>query len=93
MPFNSTCDAFHTFLTLLILLTKIAAPQNEVALSYHRVRGLYFLAVVFVTTIYILIKVFLKQLIVALINYIIISMVLDFFKFTRARMPFLNKIL
>ena len=26
------------------------AAQNEVALSYHRVRGLYFLAVVFVAT-------------------------------------------
>ena len=30
-----------------ILITKIAAGQNDVALSYHRVRGLYFLAVVF----------------------------------------------
>ena len=30
-----------------ILLTKTTALQNEVALSYHRVRGLYFLAVVF----------------------------------------------
>ena len=30
-----------------ILLTKITAVQNEVALSYHRVRGLYFLAVNF----------------------------------------------
>ena len=30
---------------------KIAA-QNEVALSYHKVRGLYFLAVVFVRGIY-----------------------------------------
>ena len=35
-----------------ILLTKIAAAQNEVALSYHRVRGLYFLAVIFATTIF-----------------------------------------
>ena len=34
-----------------ILLTKTTAAQNEVALSYHRVRGLYFLAVVFVATI------------------------------------------
>ena len=30
-----------------ILLTKTTAAQNDVALSYHRVRGLYFLAVVF----------------------------------------------
>ena len=29
-----------------ILLTKVTAVQNEVALSYHKVRGLYFLAVV-----------------------------------------------
>ena len=35
-----------------ILLTKTNAAQNEVALRYYRVRGLYFLAVVFVTTVY-----------------------------------------
>ena len=35
----------------VILLTKITAEQNEVTLSYHNVRGLYFLAVVFVATI------------------------------------------
>ena len=34
-----------------ILLTKTTAAQNEVALSYHKVRGLYFLAVVFVRSI------------------------------------------
>ena len=33
-----------------ILFTKITATQTEVALSYHRVRGLYFLAVIFVVT-------------------------------------------
>ena len=32
---------------LNILLTKTAAAQNEDALSYHRVRGLYIQAVVF----------------------------------------------
>ena len=37
-----------------IPLTKTTAAQNEVAISYHRVRGLYFLAVVFVATIIIL---------------------------------------
>ena len=36
---------------MAILLTKITATQNEVALSYLRLRGLYFLAVVFATTI------------------------------------------
>ena len=34
-----------------ILLTKTAAAQNEDALSYHRVRGLYCQAVVLVATI------------------------------------------
>ena len=34
-----------------ILLTKTTAAQNEVALSYHGMRGLYFLAVVFASTI------------------------------------------
>ena len=36
---------------LIILLTKTIAAQNEVALSYQRVHGLYFLAVVFAATI------------------------------------------
>ena len=33
------------------LLTEITAAQNEDALVYHRVRGLYFLAVVLVATV------------------------------------------
>ena len=37
--------------TLTIHLTKTTAAQNEVALSYRSVRGLYFLAVVFVISI------------------------------------------
>ena len=37
-----------------ILLTKTTAARNEVALSYHKVRGLYFLAVVFAVSIVIL---------------------------------------
>ena len=37
---------------LTILLTKTTAAQNEDALSKYRVRGLYFLAVVFVRSIY-----------------------------------------
>ena len=36
---------------LTILLTKTTAARNGVALSYHRLRGLYFLAVVFVRSI------------------------------------------
>ena len=35
-----------------ILLTRMTAAQNEVSLSYHRFRGLYFLAVIFVPTVY-----------------------------------------
>ena len=35
-----------------ILLTKTTAAQSVAALSYHRMRGLYFQAVVFVTTIF-----------------------------------------
>ena len=38
--------------TSFALLTRITAAQNDVALSYHRVRALYFLAVVFAVTIY-----------------------------------------
>ena len=36
---------------IFIHLIKTTTVQNEVTLSYHRVRGLYFLAVVFVATI------------------------------------------
>ena len=39
--------AYYSILNISILLTKITAPQNEAALSYYRVRGLYFLAVIF----------------------------------------------
>ena len=35
-----------------MLVTKTTAVQNEVALSYHTVRGVYFSAVVFAATIY-----------------------------------------
>ena len=35
---------------LCILFTKIAVVQNEVVLTYHRVRGLYFLAAIFAAT-------------------------------------------
>ena len=34
-----------------ILLTKTTAAQNEVALSYYGMHGLYFLAIVFASTI------------------------------------------
>ena len=54
--FTLILHLFYTYFTFLskknhiskhiILLTKTTAAQNEVALSYHIVRGLYFLAVV-----------------------------------------------
>ena len=39
-------------LLFTILLTKTAAAQNEVALCYYRVRGPYFLAVIFMATLF-----------------------------------------
>ena len=39
-----------------MLLTKITVVQNEVALSYHKVRGLYFLTVIFAATVVALLK-------------------------------------
>ena len=40
--------------SVYIHLTNTTAAQNEVALSYHSMRGLYFLAVVFVRSIVIM---------------------------------------
>ena len=48
------CRFFRIFAyisRITILLTKTTAAENAAALSYHNVRGLYFLAVVFVGTI------------------------------------------
>ena len=36
--------------TFIIVLTKVTAAQNDVALSYHSVRGLDFSTVIFVVT-------------------------------------------
>ena len=47
--FVSFC--FEFVFIVYILLTKTTAARNGVALSYHRVRGLCFLAVVFVRSI------------------------------------------
>ena len=41
----------YTEPSITILLTKTTAARNGVALSYHSVRGLYFLAVVFAATV------------------------------------------
>ena len=49
VPFCSTDSGDYTlYHSLNILLTKTTAVQNEATLSYHNVRGLYVLAVVFV---------------------------------------------
>ena len=42
---------FSIYSRCTIIPTKTTASQNDVALSYYRVRGLYFLAAVFVATI------------------------------------------
>ena len=47
-------SSFH----LTTLLTKTTAPQNDIALSYRKVRGLYYPAVVFAATIRILLIVY-----------------------------------
>ena len=47
---HSTHD-FKRYKPEYILLTKTTAAQNEDTFSYHKVRGLYFLAVVFVRSI------------------------------------------
>ena len=57
---------------MIILLTKTTAAQNEVALSYHRVRGLYFMAVVFAATIVPL--VFLKTCVCKLVIAVILAL-------------------
>ena len=45
------CAQCEIIVEKCIPLTKITVAQNKVALSYHRVRGLYFLAVIFASTI------------------------------------------
>ena len=42
---------FYNLIIAYIILTKISAAQNEIALSYDRVRGQYFAAVIFAATI------------------------------------------
>ena len=49
--YNTPDSSGPSYVNAIILPTKTTAVQNENALSYHRVRGLYFLAIVFVTTI------------------------------------------
>ena len=39
-------------LKMAILMAKITAVQNEAALSYHKVRGLHFLAVAFTASMF-----------------------------------------
>ena len=48
---RTNCFFSDGFYNILTLLTKITAAQKEVALSYHRVRGLYFLVVIVAATI------------------------------------------
>ena len=50
-PICLLCKIYMCYNYTNILATKTTAALNEVALSYHRLRGLYFLAVVFAATI------------------------------------------
>ena len=45
-PVRTKEDGSEIHVRCGILLTKITATQNEIALSYHRVRRLYFLTVI-----------------------------------------------
>ena len=48
---NLSFDRAFSPFSVYILLTKTTAVQNEDALSFHKLRGLYFLAVIFATSI------------------------------------------
>ena len=52
---NRNDDKVHTvqeqFSPNTIILTKTTTVQNDDSLTYHRMRGLYFLAIVFVRSI------------------------------------------
>ena len=48
---NNTLQVLSKAFRTYILITKTTAAQNEVALSYHKLRGLYFLAIIFAATI------------------------------------------
>ena len=54
-PASTSASAFSSvdghISTTYVEIWPTTAVQNEAALSYHRVRGLYFLTVVFVVTI------------------------------------------
>ena len=52
MGVSVTFNCFWNIPKKAILLTKTTAARNEIALSYHRVRGLYLMAVVFAATIF-----------------------------------------
>ena len=49
--FANKIKSLSRYFVICILLTKITAAQNEAALRYHTVCGLYFLAVIFAETV------------------------------------------
>ena len=51
VSWKSSLKQLYTYSEKTILLTKTTAARNGVALSYHSVRGLYYLAVAFAATI------------------------------------------
>ena len=79
---------------LTILLTKTTAVQNKVALSYYRVRGLYFLAVVFAATISVLMTNSCEDLIIVIHNeifYSIFIQISDFIQLTHRSINLVSK--
>ena len=69
IPMSPNCKIIFEGIVIIILLTKTTAAQNGVALSYRKLRRLYFLAVVFVRRICSLSKQFCCQMkIILLLN-------------------------
>ena len=75
---------YHSSLLLqiAILLTKTTAAQNEGAFSYHRVRGLYFRAVVFAATVAVLVSMLHRYclIIIVILSYLTILLKLKSWK-------------
>ena len=61
-----------------ILLIKITTTQNEVALRYYRLRGLYFLAVIFAATIDMLVQIVLVILTKSITKYSEVKNIISF---------------
>ena len=54
MSHTQELKQWEHYIQISILFTKITAEQSEFALSYYRVRGLYFPEVIFAATLFVL---------------------------------------